>query len=74
MLFSLTLCSVGFSTRRFILSCLVFCHFVSPFTLRLPRLGKRELVFVLSVRLFVLRLLFFVSFRFLLVSGIGCKL
>ena len=42
--------------------------------LRLPRLGKRELIFVLFVRLFDLRLFGFVCFLFLLVSGKGCAL
>ena len=39
--------------------------------LKLPRLGKRELI-VLFVRLFDLRLFGFVCFLFLLVSGKGC--
>ena len=42
--------------------------------LRLPRLGKRELILVLFVRLFGLRLFGFVCFLFLLVSGKGCGL
>ena len=42
--------------------------------LRLPRLGKRELVLVLFVRLFDLRFFGFVCFFFLLVSGKGCGL
>ena len=37
--------------------------------LRVPRLGKRELILVLFVRLFDLRLFGFVCFLFLLVSG-----
>ena len=40
--------------------------------LRLPRLGKRELILVLFVRLFDLCLFGFVGFHFLLVSGKGC--
>ena len=53
---SLTLCCfVVYSTRRFVVGLSV-CHFVlvffSPFSLRLPRLGKRELNLVLFVRLF----------------------
>ena len=40
--------------------------------LRLPRLGKRELILVLFARLFGLCLFGFVDFLFLLVSGKGC--
>ena len=62
-----------YSKWRFILS-LALC-FVLVFSvllvLRLPRLGKRELVCVLFVRLYVLRVLVCVSFLLLLVSGIG---
>ena len=51
------------------------CHFVLVFSvllvLRLPRLGKRELILVLFVRLFGLCLLRFVGFLFLLGSGKG---
>ena len=46
----------------------------SLLALRLPRLGKRELVLVLFVRLFDLRLFGFVCFLFLLVSRKGCGL
>ena len=42
--------------------------------LRLPRLGKRELVLVLLIRLFDLRLFGFVCFLLLFVSGKGCIL
>ena len=42
--------------------------------LRLPRLGKRELILVLFVRLFDLCLFGFVDFLFLLVSKKGCDL
>ena len=48
-----------YSTRRFVL-CLALCYFALVFSVRLalqlPRLGKRELVLVLFVRLFDLRL------------------
>ena len=48
-------CFVVYSTRRFVV-CLSVCHFVLVFSvrlvLRLPRLGKRELILVLFVRLF----------------------
>ena len=41
--------------------------------MRLPCLGKRELILVFFVRLFDLRLFGFVCFLFLLVSGKGCR-
>ena len=70
-------CFVVYSTRLFIV-CLNLCYFVlvffSPFSIGLPRFGKRELVLVLFVRLFDLRLFGFVDFLFLLVSGKGCGL
>ena len=57
---SLTLCCfVVYSTRRFVLSlalCYMFLCFSVRLVLRLPRLGKRELILVLFVRLFDLRL------------------
>ena len=75
---SLTLCCfVVYSTRRFVLSYLVlFCSCVLSvlLALRLPRLGKRELILMLFVRLFDLCLFGFVGFHFLLVSGKGCGL
>ena len=52
-------------------SCLCFSVLLA---LRLPRLGKRELILVLFVRLFDLCLFGFVGFLFLLVSGKGCGL
>ena len=55
----LTFPAQAYSTRRFVL-CLTLCYFVLVFSLllalRLPRLGKRELILVLFVRLFDLRL------------------
>ena len=66
-----------YSTRRFVscLACVIlFLCFSVLLGLRLPRLGKRELVLVLFVRLFDLRLFGFVCFLFLLVSGKGCGL
>ena len=55
------------------LSCVIlFLCFSVLLALRLPRLGKRELVLVLFVRLFDLRLFGFVCF--LLVSRMGCGL
>ena len=75
---SLTLCCfVVYSTRRFVV-CLTVCHFVLVFSvllaLRLPRLGKRDLILVLFVRLFDVCLFGFVGFLFLLVSRKGCGL
>ena len=51
--------------------CLVF---FSPFSIAITRLGKRELILVLFVRLFGLCLFRFVGFLFLLGSGKGCGL
>ena len=66
-----------YSTRRFVV-CLSVCHFFLCFSvllvLRLPRLGKRELILVLFVRLFGSCLFRFVGFLFLLGSGKGCGL
>ena len=75
---SLTLCCfVVNSTRRFVLS-LALCYFVFVFqvllALRLPRLGKIELILALFVHLFDLRLFGFVCFLVLIVSGMGCGL
>ena len=57
----------------YVLPCVIlFLCFFSLLALRLLRLGKRELVLVLFVRLFDLCLFGFVCFLFLLVSGIGC--
>ena len=58
-----------------VLSCVIlFLCFSVLSALLLPRLGKRELILVLFVRLFDLRLFGFVCFLFLLVSGKGCGL
>ena len=55
----------------YVLPCVIlFLCFSVLLTLWLPRLGKEELI----VRLFDLRLLGFVCFLFLLVSGKGCGL
>ena len=56
-----------------VLLCVILCFSVL-LALRLPRLGKRELILVLFVRLFDLRLFDFVCFFFLLVSGKDCGL
>ena len=59
----------------YVLSCVIlFLCFSVLLALRLPRLGKRELILVLFVRLIDLCLFGFVGFRFLLVPGKGCGL
>ena len=59
----------------YVLPCVIlFLYFSVLLVLRLPRLGKRELILVLFVRLFDLRLFGFVCFLFFLVSGKGCGL
>ena len=59
----------------YVLPCVIlFLCFSVPLALRLLRLGKIELILVLFVHLFNLRLFDFVCFLFLLVSGKGCGL
>ena len=59
----------------YVLPCVIlFLYFSVLLALRLPRLGKRELILVLFVDLFDLCLFGFVGFLFLLVSGKGCGL
>ena len=59
----------------YVLPCVIlFLCFSVLLALRLPRLGKKELILVLFVRLFDLCLFGFVGFLFLLVSGKGCGL
>ena len=61
----------------YVLPCAILFLCFSVFLalrLGLPRFGKRELILVLFVRLFDLRLFGFVCFLFLLVSGIYCGL
>ena len=59
----------------YVFPCVIlFLCFSVLLVLRLPRLGKRELILVLFVRLFDLCLFRFVSFLFLLGSGKGCGL
>ena len=59
----------------YVLPCVVlFLCFSVLLALRLPRLGKKELILVLFVRLFDLCLFGFVSFFLHLVSGKGCGL
>ena len=61
----------GFGTMT---ATTLFLSFSVLLVLRLPRLGKRELILVLFVRLFDLCLFGFVGFLFLLGSGKGCGL
>ena len=57
----------------YVFPCVIlFLCFSVLLVLRLPRLGKRELILVLFVRLFDLYLFGFVGFLFLLGSGKGC--
>ena len=59
----------------YVLLCVIlFLCFSVLLALRLPRLGKRELILVPFVRLFDLCLFGFVGFLFLWVSGKGCGL
>ena len=54
------------------LPCVIlFLFFPDLLVLRLPRLGKKEVILVLFVRLFDLCLFGFVGFLFLLVFGNG---
>ena len=59
----------------YVFPCVIlFLCFSVLLVLRLPRLGKRELILVLFVRLFGLCFFRFVCFLFLLGSGKGCSL
>ena len=59
----------------YVLPCVIlFLCFSVLLALRLPRLGKRELILVLFVRLIDLCLFGFVGFLLLLVSGKGSGL
>ena len=59
----------------YVFPCVIlFLCFSVLLALRLPLLGKRELVLELFVRLFDLRLFGFVCILFLFVSGKGCAL
>ena len=59
----------------YVFPCVIlFLCFSVLLVLRLPRLGERELILVLFVRLFDLCLFGFVGFLFLLGSGKGCGL
>ena len=54
-------------------SVVLFLCFSVLLVLRLPRLGMRELILVLFIRLFNLCLFGFVGFLFLFMSGKGCS-
>ena len=57
----------------YVLPCVIlFLCFSVLLALRLPRLGKRELILVLFMRLFDLCLFGCVGFLFRLMSGKGC--
>ena len=75
---SLTLCCFEVYSRGdlfYVLSYVILCLCFSVLlALRLPRLGKRELILVLFLRLLDLCLFVFVGFLLLLVSGKGCGL
>ena len=59
----------------YVFPCVIlFLCFSVLLVLRLPRLGKKELILVFFVRLFDLCLFRFVGFLFLLGSGKGCGL
>ena len=59
----------------YVFPCVIlFLRFSVLLVLRLPRLGKRELILVLFIRLFGLCLFRFVGFLFLLGSGKSCGL
>ena len=70
------LCGLYYGAICFMSYLVSFCSCVFSvlLALRLTRLGKRELILVLFVRLFNLCLFGFVGFLFLLVSGKGCGL
>ena len=59
----------------YVFPCIIlFLCFSVLLVLRLPRLGKRELILVLFICVFDLCLFGFVDFLFLLGSGKGCGL
>ena len=71
----LLLCGLFYEAICFVSYLVIlFLCFSVLLALRLPRLGKRELILVLFVRLFDLCLFRFVGFLFLLGSGKGCGL
>ena len=66
--------NVGRARQNVSSGVILFLCFSVLLVLRLPRLGKRELILVLFVRLFDLCLFGFVGFLILLGSGKGCVL
>ena len=73
---SLLLCGLFYEAICFMFYLVLFCSCVFSvlLALRLPRLGKRELILSAFRTLFDLRLFGFVCFLFLLVSGMDCGL
>ena len=75
VLLFVSLCFILRGDLFYVLPCVVlFLCFLVLLALRLPLLGKRELILVLFVRLFDLYLFGFVGFLFLLMSGKACGL
>ena len=75
VLFFLALWFILRGDLLYVFPCVIlFLCFSVLLVLRSPRLGKRELILVLFVRLFDLCLFGFVGFLFLLGSGKGCGL
>ena len=74
--YSLLLCGLFYEAIfLYVFPCVIlFLCFSVLLVLRLPRLGKRELILVLFVRLFGLCLFRFVGFLFLLGYGKSCGL
>ena len=75
VLLFVSLCFILRGDLLYVFPCVIlFLCFSVLLVLRLPRLGKIELILVLFVRLFDLCLFGFVDFLFLLGSGKGCGL
>ena len=76
LFYSLLLCGLFYEAICCMSYLVLFCSCVFSvlLALRYPRLGKRELILVLFVCLFDLRLFGYVCFLFLLVSVKGCDL
>ena len=75
VLLFVALCFILRGDLFYVLPCVIlFLCFSVLLALRLPRLGKGELILVFFVRLFDLCLFGFVGFLFLLVSRKGCGL
>ena len=75
VLLFVALCFILRGDLFYVLLCVIlFLCFSVLLALRLPYLGKRELILALFVRLFDLCLFGYVGFLFHLVSGKGCGL